>query len=99
MVYKTGGGTVSGTVEKSAYALVLLMADATPTTRLGVSAWCDPNGGFSIPDVPPGSYTILAVPDFSTGASLEFPSLIAANGKRVRVEAGTTVQVDLKVSR
>lgn len=99
MIYKTGGGTVSGTVEKGAYALVLLMADATPTTRLGVSAWCDPSGGFSIPDVPPGSYTILAVPDFSTGASLKFPSLLAANGKSVRVEAGSTVQVDLKVSQ
>jgi hypothetical protein len=90
---------VRGNVEKGANALVVLMADATPYARLGVSAWCDANGEFSIPDVPPGDYTVIAVPDFSTGSSAEFPNLLASSGKRVKVEAGAMAHVDLRVSK
>ncbi len=35
MIYKTGGGSVRGTVEKGAGAMVVLMADAMPQSRSG----------------------------------------------------------------
>jgi hypothetical protein len=99
MIYKTGGGSVRGTVEKGAYATVVLMADATPASRIGIGVQCDADGGFSIPDVPPGEYTAVAFQEFNLVASPEFPSLLAASGKSVKVEAGSAAQVDLRVAR
>jgi len=101
MIYKTGGGTVRGTVEKGANAVVVLMADQTLEARLGYSGRCDANGTFSIPDLPPGEYTAVAVEGPYAGDPLrpEFMSALARDGKRVKVEAGVTVQVELRVAR
>jgi hypothetical protein len=99
MIYKTGGGSVRGTVEKGAGAMVALMAEETPASRLGYGAKCDVNGGFVIPDVPPGEYTLVAFPDPRLLTGPDFPSLLAANGKRVEVEAGGSAQVELKLMR
>jgi Carboxypeptidase regulatory-like domain len=100
MIYKTGGGSVRGTVEHGAYAIVVLMADATPAARLGISAQCDASGQFLIPDVPPGAYTVIAVQDFyGLVERPEFSGVLASSGKRVKVEAGATAQVDLKAVR
>jgi hypothetical protein len=99
MVYKTGGGSVRGTVDKGADAMVVLMADETPGSRIGIGVQCDADGGFSIPDVPPGEYTAVAFQEFNLVASPEFSTLLEANGKRVKVETGAASQVDLRVSR
>jgi len=99
MIYKAGGGSVRGTVEHGADVTVVLMADDTPAARLGFTARCDAEGGFAIRDVPPGSYTVGAVQEFTMVASPEFQNLFRANGKRVTVEAGASAQVELKVMR
>jgi hypothetical protein len=99
MVYKTGGGSVRGTVDKGAGAMVVLMADETPASRIGIGVQCDADGGFSIPDVPPGEYTAVAFQEFNLVASPEFLNLLAASGKRIKVEAGAAAQVDLRVGR
>jgi hypothetical protein len=99
MIYKTGGGSVRGTVERGAGAMVVLMADATPASRIGIGVECDADGAFSIRDVPPGEYTAVAFREFNLVASPEFPSLLAASGKRVKVEAGSAAQVDLRVAK
>jgi hypothetical protein len=100
MIFKTGGGSVRGTVENGADAMVVLMADATPTGRLGYLGRCDANGAFVIRDLPPGSYTAVPVqgplPD---PLGTEFASLLSSGGKRVSVEAGAAAQVDLRVSK
>jgi hypothetical protein len=100
MIFKTGGGSVRGKVENGADALVALLADATPTARLGYSGRCDANGAFFIRDLPPGEYTAVAVRG-PLGDPLrpEFASLLVTNGKRVKVEAGAAAQVDLRVSK
>lgn len=100
MIFKTGGGSVRGTVEKGADATVVLMADATATGHIGYAGKCDANGAFLIPDLPPGEYTAVAVQG-SVGDPLrpEFVSLLASNGKRVRIEAKSAEQVDLRVSK
>ncbi|HEY1758188.1 MAG TPA: carboxypeptidase-like regulatory domain-containing protein [Bryobacteraceae bacterium] len=104
MIYKAGGGSVRGTVEKGANALVLLMADATPAARVGYSGKCDENGEFSIPDLPPGEYTAVAI-EGSYGGSYagdtlrpEFASALTRDGKRVKVEAGAPAQVELRLA-
>jgi hypothetical protein len=100
MIFRTGGGSVHGTVENGADALVALLADATATARLGYSGRCDANGAFFIRDLPPGEYTAIAVQG-PLGDPLrpEFASLLVTNGRRVKVEAGAAAQVDLRVSR
>jgi hypothetical protein len=99
VVYKTGAGSVRGTVEKCADAIVILMADETPYARLGFSAQCDAIGGFVVPDLPPGSYQAIAIQEFRMVTTPDFPSLLTANGKRVKVEASATAQVEMKVTR
>jgi hypothetical protein len=99
MIYKTDGGSLRGTVENGMGAMVVLMAEETPASRHGYGAKCDANGGFVIPDIPPGEYTLLAFPDPRVLTSPDFPSLLVENGKRFTVEAGASAQVDLKLMR
>jgi Carboxypeptidase regulatory-like domain len=98
-IYKTGGGSVQGTVENCADATVAVMADATLTSRLGFSARCDANGRFAIADVPPGEYTAVAFAELNLLFSPGFPEVLASSGKRVKVEAGAAAQVELQVVR
>jgi hypothetical protein len=100
LIYKTDGGSVQGTVEKGADATVVLMADAMATARLGYSARCDANGAFVVRDVPPGEYTAVAVSG-GVGDPLrpEFQTMLTASGKRIRVEAGASVEADLRLTR
>ena len=90
---------MQGTVENCADGFVAVMADATLASRLGFSARCDANGRFRIADVPPGEYTALAFPELSLLFGPGFPGVLASSGKSVRVEAGATTEVDLKVVR
>jgi hypothetical protein len=100
LIFKTDGAAVRGTVENGADTMVWLMADPTASGRLGYGAQCDGGGAFLIRDVPPGEYTAVAMQRPLPGpTSPEFLSLLAANGKRVRVEAGSPAQVDLRVAR
>ncbi len=99
LIYKKDGGNVRGIVDKGGDATnVILMADPTPTARIGYSARCDANGAFAARDVPPGEYTAVAV-EGSPGDPLgpDFATILAANGKRIRVEPGAAVQLDLRV--
>lgn len=99
MIYRTGGGSVRGTVEKCGEATVVLMADPTSSAMLGYSGHCDPSGGFAIRDVPPGEYTAVAVAgNPGDPGRPEFVSMLSSSGKRIRVEQGSAVQVDLRVA-
>jgi beta-lactamase regulating signal transducer with metallopeptidase domain len=95
IIYKTDGGSVRGTVENGAGATVMLMADATPFARLGLTARCDGDGGFTIRDVPPGEYTVVAGQGFLFGFNPEMEKQLKTNGKRVHVDAQAATSVDL----
>lgn len=100
MIFKTGGGTVRGTVEKGANAFVLLMADATPAARIGFRARCDADGEFIFRDVPPGQYTVVALQRVGNlGTPEKILSVLEASGKRVKMDAGETAQVDLRLAQ
>lgn len=98
LIFKTGGGSVRGTVEKGSRAMVVLMADPTPSGRLGYSARCDASGLFNAQEIPPGEYTAIAVGGSMDPTSAEFAALLNSSGKRVSVEAGSAAQVDLRLS-
>src|SRR5204863_459140 len=93
LTYKTGGGSVRGTVEGGANAMVVLLADPGPGTRFGVSASCDSQGAFLLRDVPPGVYTIAAFRQVGGMILPELLSGMAAGGKSVRVEQAAEAQV------
>jgi hypothetical protein len=99
MIFKTDGGSVRGTVEHGANAMVVLMADATVNARFGISGRCDGDGRFVIGDVPPGEYTVVAFPRNGSMKSVELLNLVAASGRRVKVEAGAAAQVELRMSK
>lgn len=101
MIYKPGGSSVRGTVEgveNGAYMNVVLVADGPSAPMIAFGAQCDGDGRFNIPDVPPGEY--VAIAGINGGMSnSEILALLAASGKRVTVEAGGSLQVELKMRR
>ncbi len=101
LVLKKDGGTLRGAVEKGGGSTVVLMADANAYARFGLTARCDPDGNFSIPDVPPGNYTAVAFQDQFVlyQESRDVLSRIdSARGERVKIEAGGSETVALKVN-
>jgi hypothetical protein len=105
MVYKKDGGSVRGTVEKGAGTTVVLMSDAASSPRFAYNGLCDANGSFSIRDVPPGQYTIATFAEaaFQDAQSAcfgnpEFLSRVDSRGERVKVDAGATTMVTLRLN-
>jgi hypothetical protein len=99
LVFRKDGGSVHGNVEQGAGALVVLMAnDAASNARLGYSGHCDASGAFTIADIPPGEYTAVAGKGFPDFGSADFATMLTSSGKRVRVEAGSTAQADLRLA-
>lgn len=98
MVYKTGGGSVRGKVEGGAATVVVAMADATAAGRLGWSAACDAEGGFTLANLAPGEYTVAAFRDRRELNDAGFLSSLAAGGERVKVEEGAVATVALRVN-
>jgi hypothetical protein len=100
LVFKTDGGSVRGTVEKGVGGSVLLLADSSASAHVGYSALCDASGAFAIGDVAPGEYTAVAIQGQGQNFDWRSPELaiqLASRGKRVRVEASSTAQVELRL--
>lgn len=98
LVFRKDGGSVHGNVEQGAGALVVLMANEPGSNaRLGYSGHRDASGAFTIADVPPGEYTAVAGKGFPDFGSADFATMLTSSGKRVRVEAGSTAQADLRL--
>jgi hypothetical protein len=95
MIYKPSGSSVRGTVENGAYTNVLLVADGPSARMIASGAECDGDGRFNILDVAPGEYVAVA----GVNRDSDVLALLAARGKRVTVEAGASVQVELKMPR
>jgi hypothetical protein len=99
LIFKKDGGTLRGTVEKGGGSTVVLMAEPTAYARFGLTAYCDPNGNFSIRDVPPGSYTAVAFRDEQVLYKRDLLIRIdSAHGELVTIDAGASQTVALKVN-
>lgn len=97
MIYKPGGISVRGTVENGAYRNVTLVADGPSFPKIAFGAQCDGDGRFNILDVPPGEY--MAIAGIGGTSDSEILALLAAGGKRVKVEAGGSLQLELRVGK
>ncbi len=101
LILKKDGGTLRGVVEKGGGSTVVLVADPTSYARFGFSAHCDADGNFSIRDVPPGNYTAVAFRDNEVVFLASWDQLNridSALGERVKIEAGASETVALKVN-
>ncbi len=110
VVYKANGGRVLGSVEHCA-AVLLFPKDASLQTAGFVrTARCDPGGRFEIGGLRPGDYEVaaLAAPEFESleqaldemlfDPQIVSDSRIAASAESVRVEAGQSTTVTLKLA-
>lgn len=102
IVYNSGAGRVSGTVEKGAGAWAVLipedeaLRDAHQFIR---RARCDEHGRFHHDSVRPGGYYAFAFDGEVEVENLENPELVrrlAASAVRVEIRAGETAQLELR---
>jgi len=101
IVYKSGLGKVGGTVEKGEGASVFLVSNGSGEILTYQQVTCGAGGAFEISQAPPGDYYIVAF-DRTEGGGLpaaDLPASIIPFASSVRVEAGSTASVDLRVNR
>jgi hypothetical protein len=93
-------GSVHGIVENGGGSAVVLLPDSFAEGARGALAFCRADGTFDALDLPAGSYRIAAFPGVDM-EGLRDPDLFArllATEKKVRVQLGTTAQVQLELS-
>jgi len=100
IVYKSGLGGVGGTVDHGAGALVLLIPRTQREIVDVLSIQCDAGGAFSLSNVPPGDYGIVA---FDRGelvqvqwAALE--SVVVPMTESLHLDAGSATNLNPRVS-
>jgi hypothetical protein len=101
VVLKPAAGTVRGTVEQGNRATVALI----PQTFAGGGAdlvrlaTCGADGTFEIGNVPPGSYSALALDPTGRLPSRDILRMLLPSATSVRVEESATASVDLRIQR
>ncbi len=108
VVYKAGGGSVMGSVEHCAMAVLFPADPSLQTNGFVRTRRCDPGGRFEFDGLRPGDYKVAALPspdlesveqvldEFSFGSVPLGP--IAPSAGSVRVEAGQSTTVTLKLA-
>jgi hypothetical protein len=101
IVYKSGLGKVSGTVERGEGASVFLVSQGSGEILTYRQVTCGPGGAYEIGQVPPGDYYILAFDRMESGGlpAADLPASIMPFASTVRVEAGSTASMDLRMNR
>jgi hypothetical protein len=99
LVYRSDGGSVSGTIDKGANLIVALIPQESSPLKIAISGRTDAGGAFSIADIPPGDYYAVAIQDTQGMQTPVFRSFVAANGTRVKVEPSSSTTLELRASR
>jgi hypothetical protein len=94
-------GKVRGTVEKGEGATVFLISREPGEILSYRQVECRTGGAFQIGDVTPGDYYLVAFdrPDKGGLPASDLPVAIIPIASNVRVEAGSTASVDLKLNK
>lgn len=101
VIYKSGLGKVSGTVEKGEGASVFLVSNTSGEIFTFRQAICGAGGAFEIGQVPPGGYYIVAF-ERTEGRGLpttDVVTQIMPIASSVRVESGSTASVELRTNK
>ena len=96
LVYRTGGGTIRGSVEKCDSGQVLLFAEDRSVRQVPRGA-CDTNGRFEISAIRPGAYKALAFPEYLL-VNEEAAAPFLRTAVQVTVRAGEVTEADLTLS-
>jgi hypothetical protein len=101
IVYKSGLGKVSGTVDKGDGASVFLIARDSAELITYRQVPCRPGGSFEIGDVPPGDYYVMAFDRAEQGGlpAADLPGAIVPFASSVSVGTGATASVELRLNR
>jgi hypothetical protein len=101
MILSAGFGKVRGTVEKGDGATVFLISRESGEIFSYRQTACRTGGAFEIGDVPPGDYYLVAFDRTESGGlpAADLPTAIVPLASNVRVEAGSTASVDLRVNQ
>jgi hypothetical protein len=100
-IFKAGTGKVRGVVEKCEGSIVYLVSREAGEISVIRTALCGIGGSFEINGVVPGDYYAAAF-DHPDATGMQWDELLSAVvplGSSVRVEAGSTASVDLRVNR
>jgi hypothetical protein len=98
IVYKSGAGSVRGSVKNGAGVFVYLVPQVQGSADIAYSDDVRANGSFALSGVPPGDYYAGAFGQIDR-ANPEFGAALRASGARVHVEAGSVVTLDLDLLR
>lgn len=101
VVYKSGFGSVRGTVEKGEGATIVAYPREAGDTALAHTAECGPDGSYALANLAPGDYYIAAFPHRS-GNTIPWNALPAALvpiAATVHVEPNSTVMLNVQVNQ
>jgi hypothetical protein len=101
VIYKSGLGKVSGTVEKGEGASVFLVSNGSGEIVTFRQAICGAGGAFEIGQVPPGDYYVVAF-ERTEGRGLPTTDVVAEIipiASSVRVESGSTASANLRMNK
>jgi hypothetical protein len=101
MIFKPGLGKVRGRVEKGEGSMVFLISRGSGEILNYRQAACGTDGTFEIGQVPPGDYYVVAFDRTERGGlpAADLPAAIVPIASNVRVEAGSTESVDVRLNR
>ena len=101
VIFKSGLGKVRGRVEKGEGASVFLVSKEPGPILTYRQVTCGPGGAFEIGQVPPGEYYMAASyrSEESELPAADLPYSIVPIAASVRVQAGATKLVDLRISK
>jgi len=91
-------GKVRGTVEKGEGTTVFLVSRESGEILNYRQVECKAGGAFEIVEVPPGDYYVVAFDHKGQLPAADLPAAIMPIASSVRVDAGSTASVDLKVN-
>lgn len=99
VILSSAFGRVRGTVEKGEAATLYLVSRESGEIVNYRQVECRTGGAFEIGEVPPGDYYAVAFDQKGMLSATDLPAAIISIASNVRVEAGSTAPVDLKVNK
>jgi len=96
IVYKSDGGRVAGTVERGAFAKVVLASKNPGMRGQWQVARCDTEGRFEVGNLRPGDYLVIALHHTAVTEDPLWMATLEQRAAGVHVEANQTATITLR---